>query len=237
MVSQLVHGQKQKVAVLHIGHRSKSSQGRADGNSSEPRLGDGSVENPLGAELLAQTQRYSESPAEPALNPNVFAQQDDSLIPAHLLLQGFPQRLDDRELSSFHFSLNQVIRRRHRSNTPPQGDWDWILQTPRRHSALLRPKPGNQRSPARSEARKTARRFRSERWDRASSTQPLLLLSGNAQDRCANVRQSGRSLIRAGLAPALSVPGRPLPALLDRLRKHRCRPQSFLECHKQKPGH
>ena len=51
-VDQLIHGQKEKVSVLHVGDRPQAGHGRADGQAGQAQFGDGRIQNSLVAELV-----------------------------------------------------------------------------------------------------------------------------------------------------------------------------------------
>ena len=56
-------------------------------------------------EFVTQAEGYSERSSESTFDSDVLAQQDDSLIPAHLFAKGFAESFDDGNLSTFSFKL------------------------------------------------------------------------------------------------------------------------------------
>ena len=71
--------------------------GRADRGAGDRLLADRRVDDPLVAELLDQAEVDAERAAEPSLDADVLADQEDRLVAAHLLGDRLAQRLADRQ--------------------------------------------------------------------------------------------------------------------------------------------
>jgi hypothetical protein len=111
----LVHGEKQKISVLHVGHGAQAAQGGADGNASDGCFGNWRIHDAAVAKLFRQTERNSEGSAKATLHTDVLAEQHHTLIAEHFLPQGFSQSLHHGQLARFRLRAGwQAIWRRHR---------------------------------------------------------------------------------------------------------------------------
>ena len=90
---QLVEGRVDEVGELDLGDRPQAVDGRADRGADDHRLGQRRVDDPVVAELAPQPVGGQE---HPALLADVLAQDDDRLVPPHLLGHAVADRLDER---------------------------------------------------------------------------------------------------------------------------------------------
>ncbi len=99
VVDDLVHRQKQEIAVLDVDDRPHAHDGRADGRAEEAELGDRRVQHPVGKFLL-EPERDGERAAPAARDGDVLAQAEDRRIAPHFLGDSFTERFGDAQ--SFH---------------------------------------------------------------------------------------------------------------------------------------
>ncbi len=110
---QLVEGDRDEVAELHLGHRALPGHRRADRDPGDAGLGHGRVDRAHHPVLLLQPLRGAE---RAALAADVLAHAEDARIGLHLVVQGGVDRLEVRELG--HGRLTEPPSRR-RPRAPP----------------------------------------------------------------------------------------------------------------------
>ena len=93
---QLVQQVIGKPGELHFRHRFQASQGHADGTSIYGGLCNGRVNDSLLAVLVDKTVCYAKNSSVKA---HILAQQNDPVVPGHLLVQGEVQGLHHIKLS------------------------------------------------------------------------------------------------------------------------------------------
>ena len=90
---ELVEGRVDEVGELDLGDRPEAVDGRADRGADDHRLGERRVDDPVVAELAPEPVGRQE---DAALLADVLAQDDDRLVPPHLLGHAVADRLDER---------------------------------------------------------------------------------------------------------------------------------------------
>ena len=93
--NELVDGGEDEVDELDLDDGAQAGEGGADGGAGEAGLGEGGVEDTLGAELVEQAL----GDAEDASGLDVLAQQDDALVVAQGVAQAFAERLGQGHLA------------------------------------------------------------------------------------------------------------------------------------------
>src|SRR3972149_5197822 len=87
LVGDLVHCQGREIDVHDLRHWTHPSHGSSDSGSHNGCFGDGRINDTPFAKFLEQTAGRAVSPP---IQPHVFAKDEDSLIPQHLLTHRLP---------------------------------------------------------------------------------------------------------------------------------------------------
>ncbi len=95
-VHQLVEGTRDEVGKLHLGHGAHTHQGRTDGRPGDGYLRHRRIQHPLGAEVLDKALSDLKGTT---VHADVLPQQEDILVPLHLLPKGVADRLKICDLS------------------------------------------------------------------------------------------------------------------------------------------
>ena len=90
-LGDLIERAGDEIGKLHLHDRPHPHHGRPDGGSDNPRLGERGIQHSPLAVLLLKALR---NPEGSAVWPDVFAQEEDGVVSAHLLVQGFGYRLE-----------------------------------------------------------------------------------------------------------------------------------------------
>ena len=92
-MDQLVHRDGDEVDIHQFGNRSHPPQGRADARAGNRGLGDGGVNDAVGAEL---GQQAAGGLIGTAVETDILAEDEDSVVTPHLLCLGGRHGLADR---------------------------------------------------------------------------------------------------------------------------------------------
>ena len=207
------HGQKQEVAVLHVGDRPHAHHRRAAGDAEEAQLGDRRVDHPIGKPLF-QPERHGEGPAPSARHArcprrcrtprgsrsisSAMASRSASAIPSRLLIVS--PLVGSWQSTSVVRSCRTVGKR-------------LVLSRSRRCLVKLRGRRGRSIASEPGIVDRSPRSFKhlGESFD-AGLGQPTPRappLAGNGRGRGASGRSGGRSAVPRAPGPAL--PGTPRP--------------------------
>ena len=101
LVHHLIHGEPDEIAEHDVDHRAHAGHRGAYGDTSEARFRDRRVEHALGAEFVHQSGQDLERMARFG---DIFAENEDARIAAHLFSQRFSDRLRQRHFTNSNFS-------------------------------------------------------------------------------------------------------------------------------------
>ena len=93
-VDHLVDRDQDEVDGHHLRHRPQAGHGGPDGGPDDDLLGDRRIQYPALPELLVESAGHLEGAV---VEPDVLAQQEDLLVPDHLLAQRLVQGLSNVE--------------------------------------------------------------------------------------------------------------------------------------------
>ena len=102
LIHHLVHREGQEVAEHDVDHRAHAGHRRADTYAGETSFGDGRIDDAVGAEFFDESGEDFERCA--GLR-DVFAEDADAGIAAHLFGESFAHGLRECQFSNLSFSL------------------------------------------------------------------------------------------------------------------------------------
>src|SRR5712664_577880 len=105
VIREHVVGTRDEVNELHLRHWPETHVGRACCCSDDCRFGDGRVDHARLTEPLGESFRDFE---RPAVETDVFAEDENALVALHLLPESLAQRLEKSDFSH-HSALNQSL--------------------------------------------------------------------------------------------------------------------------------
>ncbi len=100
LIDHLVHRQGDKIAEHDVDHRAHAGHRRADADAGDARFRNRRIDHTLGAEFLHQPRENFERRAG---FRNVFADDKNRRIPAHLFGEGFIDRLGEGDFAGGSF--------------------------------------------------------------------------------------------------------------------------------------